>query len=187
MNDLEAAAWEVHQFFTGLDLQYAVIGGFAVQHWGEPRFTGDIDLTVAAPLDDPEGFVRMVLERFSPRIDGALEFALQNRVILVAASNGLPLDITLGLPGYEDEMMARAIELEMADGKRIRVCSAEDLVVHKAVAGRAQDIRDIEGVVYRQGRQLDAEYIRRWLKAFSAIVDNPDLAELFEKPWQKLA
>jgi plasmid stabilization system protein ParE len=59
--------------------------------------------------------------------------------------------------------------------------------VHKAVAGRAQDIRDIEGVVYRQGRQLDAEYIRRWLKAFSAIVDNPDLAELFEKPWQKLA
>jgi len=42
-------------------------------------------------------------------------------------------------------------------------------------------------VVYRQGERLDADYIRRWLKAFSTIIDNPDLAELFEKPWRKIA
>ena len=137
MKVLEAAAWEAHQFFTSLELQYAIIGGYAVQFWGEPRFTQDIDLTVAAPLDDPQGFVKRVLEHFSPRIDEAIDFALKNRVVLVTTSNGYPLDITLGLPGYEDEVMARAVEFEIAPANRVRVCSAEDLIIHKAEAGRA--------------------------------------------------
>ena len=38
--------------------------------------------------------------------------------------------------------MARAEEHDLAPGKAILICSAEDLIVHKAVAGRAQDIRD---------------------------------------------
>lgn len=40
MNAQEAAAWEMHQFFDSLGLPYAVIGGMAVQWWGEPRATG---------------------------------------------------------------------------------------------------------------------------------------------------
>ena len=186
MSALEEAAWEAHRFFTDLDLQYAIIGGFAVQHWGEPRFTQDIDLTVAAPLDDPLSFIEKVLENFSPRIEGAADFALRNRVILASASNGYPLDITLGLPGYEDEVMNRAVEVRLLDDARVRICSAEDLIIHKAVAGRAQDVRDIEGVVYRQGRRLDTDYIRQWLNEFSTVVDNPDLVELFEEPWRKI-
>lgn len=186
MNALEAAAWEAHQFFEGQQLRYAIIGGFAVQYWGEPRFTQDIALTVAAPLEDPESFVALVLKRFVPRSEDALSFALRNSVILVSSSNGYPLDISLGLPGYEDEVMTRVVENEIAPGKAVRICSAEDLIIHKAVAGRAQDIRDIEGVVYRQGKRLDADYIRRWLDEFSAFVDNPDLVDLFEVPWRRI-
>jgi len=141
---------------------------------------------VAAPLDDPRGFIKNVLEHFSPRIVDALDFALRNRVILVQASNGYPLDITLGLPGYEDEMTERAVDFEITLAAKVRVCSAEDLIIHKAVAGRAQDVRDIEGVVYRQGKTFDIDYIRRWLNEFSAIVDNPDLGELFETPWRRV-
>lgn len=31
MNEQEAAAWELHEFFRSLGLPYAVIGGLAVQ------------------------------------------------------------------------------------------------------------------------------------------------------------
>jgi hypothetical protein len=136
MNAREAAAWEVHQFCTKLGVPYAIIGGMAVQHWGEPRFTADVDLTVAAPLDDTRAFIERVLEHFKPRMEGALEFALRSRVILVQADNGCALDVALGLPGYEDEVMRRAVAYRLARGKTVRLCSAEDLVVHKAVAGR---------------------------------------------------
>jgi hypothetical protein len=158
----------------------------AVRHWGEPRFTQDIDLTVQSPLDDLDGFVRRIIKKFTPRHDNALEFALQNRVVLVRASNGYPLDISLGLPGYEDEVVKRAVNVELEPGKTVRICSAEDLIIHKAVAGRAQDIRDIEGVIYRQGASLDAGYIRNWLKVFIEITGDPGLLELFERPWQKV-
>jgi hypothetical protein len=60
------------------------------------------------------------------------------------------VDISLALPGYEDELFRRAVDFEVEPGKSIRLCSAEDLVIHKAVAGRPQDVMDIEGVVLRQ-------------------------------------
>lgn len=42
----------------------------------------------------------------------------------------------MGLPGYEDEVMRRAVEFELEPGKAIQVRSAEDLIIHKAIAGR---------------------------------------------------
>lgn len=157
----------------------------AVQYWGEPRFTQDIDLTVSAPLDDVSVFIQQILDHFTARIENAVDFARHNRIVLVKASNGYPIDIALGLPGYEDEVMQRAIEYEIASGKFIRLCSAEDLIIHKAVAGRAQDIRDIEGIVYRQGNVLDEKYIREWLIEFANITGKPEVVDFFEKPWRK--
>ena len=168
-----------------LDIPYAIIGGMAVQHWGEPRFTQDIDLTISAPLENLEGFVRQIVDQFPPRLDDALEFALKNRVVLVRASNGYPLDIALGLPGYEDELMNRTVMYELEPGKAIRICSAEDLIIHKAVAGRAQDVRDIEGIVFRQGTTLNVTYIRQWLREFAEVTGKPEIIGLFEQPWDK--
>jgi hypothetical protein len=187
MNDQEVAAWEIHEFLQSLGLLYAVIGGLAVQWWGEPRVTKDVDLTVVAPLDQPSSvFVQQVLDRFPPRIENALEFARRSRVILITASNGCPVDISLGLPGYEDEVMHRAVEFEMEPGKHMRVCSAEDLIIHKAIAGRPQDVRDVEGIVYRQRDGLDVAIIRRWLQAFAELLDNPEIVERFERPWRRI-
>jgi hypothetical protein len=183
MNSREVAALEVHEFFKRLGAKYAIIGGMAVQYWGEPRFTQDIDLTVSAPVDDLTGFIQSIISHFVPRLDDALQFAKQNRVILVKASNEYPLDIALGLPGYEDTVLQRAVEYSIEAGESVFICSAEDLIIHKAVAGRAQDIRDIEGIVYRQGAILDSEYIRSWLAGFSEITGKPELMDLFEIPW----
>lgn len=186
MNQREQAAWELHTYLGELGIAYVVIGGMAVQYWGEPRFTQDVDVTVATPSDEPVAFLERIVQRFQPRMADAVTFARKHRVLLVQASNGCPLDISLGLPGYEDEVMARAVSFELAPGMRLRVCSAEDLIVHKAVAGRPQDIRDVEGIVYRQQSALDVEYIRQWLREFADILENPDIAARFEKPWRKV-
>lgn len=63
MNPREHAAAELHLFFQQLGVSYAIIGGVAVQIWGEPRFTQDVDLTVAAPLDEPAIFIQNVFRR----------------------------------------------------------------------------------------------------------------------------
>jgi hypothetical protein len=47
MNPQLDAAWELGQFLDRHGVSYAIIGGIAVQRWGEPRFTRDLDLSVA--------------------------------------------------------------------------------------------------------------------------------------------
>lgn len=180
-----AAAWEVGHFFAEHDLPHAVIGGLAVQVWGNARLTIDADLAIAAPLTGSEELVHLITEQFTSRSADPLNMARKTRMILVTASNGVEVDISLALPGYEDQLFARAVDYEIEPGKAVRLCSPEDLIIHKAVAGRPQDVSDIQGVVYRQGEKLDAEYIRAWLREFANVLADPEIVERFEAAWRK--
>ena len=65
----------------------------------------------------------------------------------------------------------------------MRLCSAEDLIIHKALAGRPHDVLDLEGVVARQGAALDVPYVRRWLEELARLADDPEVAARFERIW----
>ena len=180
----EAAA-EFHDFLTSHNISYAVIGAIAVQVWGEPRATQDLDLTIAVPVERTEAAIETLQSHFQSRIPDAADLARSKRILLLKASNGVPVDISLGLPGYEDEVMTRASVIALAPGTEVRVCSPEDLVIHKCVAGRPNDLRDVEGIVARQRARLDASYIRRWLRFFSDVLAMPDPLDRFEAAWRK--
>lgn len=185
MRDVKEEAWEVHQFLTGLRLPYAIIGGTAVQIWGEPRFTKDLDLTVLAPIESFSETVEQLLARLQPRIEDALEFAQRNRVLLVQTSTGYPVDVSFGLPGYEDEVIGRSVEVELFPGKGVRFCSPEDLIIHKTIAGRVQDVIDVQHIIARQKKTLDLPYIRYWLDIFSGLLETSDVIDRFEQAWLK--
>ena len=184
MNTRFAAAWEIHKFLTKHKIPYAIIGGTALPRWGEPRFTKDVDLTVVTSLEEGvEPFVRLVLTRFVSREPDPIAFARQYRVIKLCASNRCDIDVSLGVPGYEVEMLERAVDYELEKGKVVRVCSAEDLIILKSVAGRPQDLIDIEGVSVRQRDSLDTRYIRKWLKLFDEQLPEPHALADFERAW----
>jgi hypothetical protein len=130
--------------------------------------------------------VQLITTHFPSRISDPQAMAQRARMILVRASNGVEVDMSLGLPGYEDELFRRAVEIEVDAGRYVRVCAAEDLIIHKAVAGRPLDIVDIESVVLRQAKRLDTVYIRRWLSEFNDVLANSDILERFEQAYRKL-
>lgn len=186
MNPLFEAAWELGEFLRQHNISYAVIGGLALQRWGDVRFTKDVDLSVATPLEEGSaGLVRLITTYFPSRIEDPMDFAKHKRMILINASNGVDVDISLSLPGYEDEMLAHAVDFEIETEKTIRLCSAEDLIIHKAVAGRPQDIADIEGIIYRQGEKLDLSHIRLWLGEFATLLGEPEVKNRFERAWKE--
>ena len=78
-----------------------------------------------------------------------------------------------------------AFDYDLGDGRTIRLCSADDLIIHKALAGRPQDETDIEGVILRQRHHLDVSYIRRWLRAFADLLETPEVLQRFEIPWRQ--
>lgn len=45
------AAKEIHEFLSGGNISYVIIGGIAVQRWGDPRLTKYVDVTLIIPIE----------------------------------------------------------------------------------------------------------------------------------------
>ncbi len=155
MNEIFAAALEIQGFCRARDWRFCFIGGLAVQRWGEPRLTRDVDLTLLTGFGDEARYVDELITGFSIRIPDARDFALRHRVALLTSSAGIPIDIALGAMPFEEGAIGRASGFQVAVDASLTTCSAEDLIVFKAFAGRDRDWADIEGILSRQGPRLD--------------------------------
>ncbi len=155
---------------------FCVIGGLAVQHWGEPRLTRDVDVTILTGFGNEEPVVDGLLAKFAPRIEGARDFALNNRVLLLRSGNNLGIDVALGALEFERCAVERAREIEVVAGHSLRLCSAEDLIVMKAFANRPIDWHDVEGIIIRQGTaSLDWGYVFHHLTPLAEIKEQPEI------------
>lgn len=167
------AAREVESILAEAGMKAVIIGGLAVFRWGEPRLTRDVDFTVLCPFGAEGPGIRAILSRLAGRIEDAAEFAARNHVILATAANGIPVDIALGGLPYEARAMERGSTFEYVPGAPLRTCSAEDLVIMKAFAGRNRDFLDVEGVLVRQGARLDWRLIQEELAPLLAVKGEP--------------
>jgi len=184
--ELAAAAREVLSTLHDAGVPACVIGALAVHRWGEPRATSDADFSVLAPYDGDEGVaLDVLLGRFEARRRDARAFALANRVLLLKTREGIELDVALAAFPFEVEAIEMASLWEMVPGVWLRTCPAEHLVVYKLVAARTHDLSDVESVVRRQGRRLDADRVRRWGRELAELKEDPDLLRPFEDALRK--
>lgn len=175
MNPLLLAARDTGRFLAGQAWPHCLIGGLAVQCWGEPRTTLDAGFTLLTGWGGEDAYVDALLGAFEGRIADAREFALARRVLLLRSPGGVDVDITLGALPFEEEMVARAIPIDIAEGVRLACCTAEDLFVMKAFAGRPRDWADLEGIAARQAGKLDVAHITRHLAALCEIKEDPGI------------
>jgi hypothetical protein len=159
MNPIFAAALEVQDFCRERHWRFCFIGGVAVQRWGEPRLTQDVDLTLLTGFGTEEAFVSALLDRFPARRDDARAFALRHRVVLAHTETGIPLDISLGAMPFEERAVGRASDFTISPDVSLFTCGAEDLIVFKTFAGRDRDWLDIEGIATRRAGRLDEALI----------------------------
>ncbi len=181
MNRIYAAALEVQRFCDDRGWGNCVIGGLAVIRWGEPRGTQDVDLTLVTGLGHEDRFVAELLRTFPSRIDDPIPFASENRIVLLTASNGITVDIGLGAFPFEERMIERSSRFAFLSDAVLTTCSAEDLVILKAIAGRGRDWSDIEGIAVVQRDRLDWACVTDVLESLSEVFDSgPVLDQLAE-------
>jgi hypothetical protein len=161
--------------------EFCFIGGVAVQRWGIPRFTQDIDLTLLTGFGDEEQYVDALLQELKPRRPDAREFALSRRVLLAETQDAVEVDIALGALPFEERSIHRASEWRIREGVTLTTCSAEDLVVHKVFAGRGLDWGDVERVLTRQHGKLNLIQIREELKPLLELKGTPEALDKLEQ------
>ena len=176
MNGLFDAGLEVQNFLQEREWRFCTVGGLAVIRWGESRMTQDVDVCLLTGFRNETNFIDPLLKRFAARVPDARDFALRNRVLLLSASNGAPLDVSLaGIP-LEEKMIERASPFAFAPDCSLITCSAEDLIVLKAFADRSIDWIDIAGIIKRQDQRLDREYITAQLAPLCEAKEAPAIA-----------
>lgn len=175
MREVYHAAADLEHRCTEQGWQSCLIGGLALQRWGEPRETIDVDITLLTGFGHEEAFVRKILEWYEARVPDPVTFALTNRVVLVQAVSGVGIDIAMGAMPFEESAVARATPYEFMTGVLLRTASAEDLVVMKAFAARPKDWVDLEGIVIRQGKLLDWTYIDAQLRPLVDLKEEPEI------------
>lgn len=176
MTELVSTAQILQKFCEQRKWKFCIIGGLALQYWGEQRLTKDVDLTVLTGFGEEDKYIDAFLAEFSPRIEDAKTFALKKRVLLLQSQNRIGIDISLGAFPFEEKMTNRAVYREYLPGIELKICTAEDLIVLKAFAARDKDWADLSTIIIKQD-ELDWDYIYSNLEPLAEIKYEPEIVD----------
>jgi hypothetical protein len=169
MNPIFEAALEIQHFFQKQKWRFCFIGGLTVLRWGEVRTTQDVDVSLLTEFGEEPRYTSSILGHFQARLEDAEAFALVNRTLLINATNGVEIDISLAGFPFEEEVVQRAGYATFEEGCDLFVCSAEDLIIYKVFASRDRDWVDVRGIICRQRGTLDWSHIERHLPGLCEI------------------
>ena len=177
-----SALLALQQAFKDLARPAMIIGGLAAVARGIPRFTRDIDATIAGEgFDVDRALVLLRHHGFEPRIEHAAEFARQRLVLLLRhRPSAVDLDLGLAWLPFEHEALSRATSVDFG-GVSLPVVAVDDLIVLKAVAWRLGDRSDIERLLIKHGRTIDLVRIRQALEQLLNMLDEPERLVEFDR------
>jgi len=179
------AALDLQRFCEAEAWRFCFIGGLAVLAWALPRTTVDADITLLTGFGNEEQFVDKLMSRYDGRLEDARSFALQYRVLLLRSKFGIGLDIGLGALPFEESSIERSRVVEVVKGCELRVCCAEDLIVHKAFASRDQDWADVDSILMVQGAKLNTSLILQELQPLVELKEDKEIVPRLRKLLQK--
>ena len=145
-------------------VEFAVIGGLAVNAWLEPRFTADVDVTVHAPPATMDR-LKVVLASHGYRVTrehGAAQPSGPDFVRFVSDAAGITLEVQASKTAFQREVLRRA-----GAAGTPRIATPEDLIVLKLIANRPKDRIDLLGLMQLDG--LDWGYVERWAAAWDVV------------------
>lgn len=144
MNALPPDFVEFLRLLEEADVEYLIVGGYAVGYYGYPRTTADMDVWVAVSPKNAEKLVQ-VFRRF-----GMKDESVSPSLFLKADSiirMGVPpvrIEVLTGIDGVEFTECFRSRTVSEVNGQKINLISLRDLVVNKRASGRHKDLDDLE-------------------------------------------
>lgn len=135
---------EFLQLLNSHEVEYLLIGGYAVGYHGYPCATVDMDVWIAVAPATAEKVVA-VLEEFGFRsADLTPELFLKEKCIVRMGVPPLKIEITTGIDGVNFADCYAARIADEVDGVSVTLINLEDLKINKRASGRAKDLNDLE-------------------------------------------
>jgi hypothetical protein len=173
---------DIAKRLTRGEIPSMVIGGQAVAMYGKPRFTEDIDITIALTPDEAEKLIRAVDESFIILPADVQRFVRETWVLpLEHKETKVRVDIIFSITPFEREAIEKARKIEI-DDVPVPYALPEYLTVQKIMAGRARDLEDAAGIMEVQGNTIDIGKIEKLIKTFGAGKEG----KVWQSRWKEL-
>jgi predicted nucleotidyltransferase len=133
--------------FNAHEVEYLVVGGWAVGFYAEPRFTKDIDIFIRSSEKNSEAVFRALAD-FGAPIAGLTpaDFRDEPTSIFQIGFSPARADILQSIDGVEfDPAWNHRVQFAI-DGVQVNVISAEHLIQNKVKSGRLQDLADAAAI-----------------------------------------
>jgi len=129
------------KFLNSNNVEYLLIGGWAVSIYGNPRLTKDIDFLISS-RDENIDKLKKALEEFgAPPID--IEgFKKDKDSFIRMGVSPIQIDVLQEASGIIMEECYKRKNILNFNGLKINIISIKDLIINKRAAGRDQDITD---------------------------------------------
>jgi predicted nucleotidyltransferase len=137
---------ELLRLLNEFQVEYLIVGGFAVMKYGEPRYTKDLDIWVH---NSPQNSVRVV--------DALAKFGapLEHDGITAQTFTGAQVVYQIGIAPVRIDILTEITGVEFAGawtkrvdssffGVPVHFISLDDLMVNKRALGRDSDLKDMK-------------------------------------------
>ncbi len=127
-------------------VRYLLVGGYAVIHYAEPRYTKDIDFFVEPSLDNAHKILSVLVEFGLPESAVKLELFTTEGNFFKLGRPPWRIDLITSLEGVDFESLLLNSTTTRIHDQEVKIVSREDLITIKTIAGRPQDLLDIESL-----------------------------------------
>lgn len=135
---------ELLQAFANHEVRYLIVGGYAAMHYSQPRFTKDLDLWLEPSPENAARVMRAFEEFHMPLIDVTPEDFAQESFQYMIGRAPVMFDFLTSLPGAQFAESWDARETDDSEGFAIHYLAKETLIKVKRLAGRIQDLADLD-------------------------------------------
>ncbi|MEI6770702.1 MAG: hypothetical protein WCL90_04030 [Planctomycetota bacterium] len=137
---------EFLQLLNEHQVEYMLIGGYAVAYYGYPRSTGDMDIWIALNEQNANQVMKAIIAFGFNESNLSRELFLKENQIIRLGTPPLRIEITTGIPGVQFSDCYPLRVIDNFDDIKVHCISLEHLKTNKKAAGRFKDLNDLENL-----------------------------------------
>ena len=125
------------------EVDYMIVGGYALAFHGKPRHTGDLDIWIDISDGNARKMLNTIIEFGMGSLGMEKKDFLQKGIITQIGYPPLRIDILNEIDGVNfKEAYPNKLIIDV-DGLQVNYIGLDDLIKNKKVSGRHQDISDV--------------------------------------------
>ena len=125
-------------------VEFLLVGAYALACHGYPRSTLDIDIWVKPSRENAKALLKALVSFGAPTADISQEDFETSGIIFQIGVAPRRIDIITSITGLDfDKTFEKSLEVDI-EGLTVRIPSVDDLIINKKATGRTKDLADVE-------------------------------------------